>query len=80
MEPNMTRIRRPADRGAGMVECVLLVALIAFVAIPAIVPVQIGIKRTLCRVMKQQWDVSEYFVEATGQCKKDSSPVSDVYW
>lgn len=80
MEPRAIRRIQSADRGAGMVECVLLVTLIALIAMPAFTPLQIGVKRTFCRILIQQWDVSGYFVESTGRCKKHSMPISGYYW
>lgn len=68
------------DRGAGLLEYVLLLALVLFIAIPSVIPISFSIKKNFCRIMKQQWDVSEYFVESTGECKKNSSPISGFYW
>jgi Flp pilus assembly pilin Flp len=68
------------ESGAGMVEYVLLIALIALIAIPTFTPLQIAIKKNFCRLLVQQVDVSQYFDDSTGRCKRGLSPIMGYYW
>lgn len=81
LKPSCSKSRRPrADRGASIVECALIIALIALIAVPSIGPVQKGIKMNMCRIMKEQWDVSGYFDEATGRCKRYTFTYTGAFW
>lgn len=68
------------EKGAGLLEAVLIIVLLICVAVPTFEPLQNAMKLNWCRVVKQRWDVTGYFDPETGRCKQFATGTPHFFW